>query len=51
MTSTSSSEGVRREALEEAAKAIEAKHTNSVGMVHPMAESDAKAIRALSQKE
>lgn len=34
-------------AIEECAKLIEAKHTNNVGMVHPMAESDAKAIRAL----
>lgn len=40
-------EEVRREALEEAAKAIEAKHTNNVGMVHPMAQDDARAIRTL----
>ncbi len=37
-----------RDGIEAAAKAIEAKHTNNVGMVHPMAISDAAAIRALS---
>jgi len=36
----------REEALEEAAKAIEAKHTNNVGVVHPIALSDAATIRA-----
>lgn len=44
-------EDVRREALEEAAKAIEEKHTNNVGRVHPMAMDDAAAIRALTTKE
>lgn len=34
-------------ALEAAAKAIELKHTNNVGMVHLMAISDAAAIRSL----
>jgi hypothetical protein len=37
----------RRRGLEEAARLIEKKHTNNVGMVHPMAASDAAAIRAL----
>ena len=37
-----------REAIEAAAKVIETKHTNNVGMIHPMAVSDAAAIRALT---
>jgi hypothetical protein len=35
------------EVLEEAATLIEKKHTNNVGMIHPMAMDDAKAIRSL----
>ena len=35
------------EGLERAAKCVEAKHTNNVGMIHSMAISDAEAIRAL----
>ena len=38
---------IRNAALEEAAKVIEAKHTNNVGMVHPMAQGDAARIRTL----
>lgn len=41
----------RQSILEEAAKLIEEKHTNNVGMVHPMALDDAKAIRSLAHKE
>lgn len=37
----------RNDALDQAADAIMAKHTNNVGMVHPMAISDAEFIRSL----
>ena len=35
--------------LEDAAKCVEQRQTNNVGMVHPIARADAAAIRALKK--
>jgi hypothetical protein len=40
---------IRAEALKSAAKMIEKKHTNNVGMIHPIARSDAADIRAIAK--